>query len=440
MTDPVLNGLPVNLGDLLLARSIESNRIEFKAGWGEQIKTSVVRTVSAFANDLLNLGGGYVVLGVQEEGGRAVLPPAGLPRNDLERIQKEVRGACKRIVPEYSPLLFPVEHESGAALLVIWAPGGMTRPYQAPEDLNSPGSPRQFWIRRGPETIKAQGEDLRQLVALTAAVPFDDRRNLEAKIDDLDPFLVRRFLREIGSDLLNHEPPLDAQQLFRLLNLVTRINAHEVPRNVGLLFFNDDPEKFFPGTRTEVVQFHEDGDVLQEATFQGPISYQIRTALKYLESLKGMIIRKVPQQAEAEHIFPYPSEAIEEALGNAFYHRSYESPPESVKVYVYPDRMEVISYPGPVPGIELRHFQAGEPLPPVPARNRRIGDFLKELRLAERRGTGILKIQRKMRQIGSPEARFDFDETRTYFRVTLPLNPRFLEIMPQGTNGWPPPE
>jgi ATP-dependent DNA helicase RecG len=427
MSDLELDGLPVNLENLLHARSIESNRIEFKAGWDERIKTSVVRTVSAFANDLLNLGGGYVVLGVREEGGRAVLPPVGLAGLDLERLQKEVRGACKRIVPDYTPILFPVQYE-GVPLLVIWAPAGDTRPYQAPEDLNVSGSPLQFWIRRGPETIKAQGEDLRQLMAMTAKVPFDDRRSLEARIEDISPFLVRRFLHEIGSDLANHEPPLEEAQLFRLMNLVARVNGHEVPRNIALLFFNEEPDRFFRETRTEVVEFLEEGDVLKERIFRGPISYQIPVTLEYLDSLGGLIVRKVPDQAEAERIRPYPLEALEEALVNAFYHRSYEYPPEPVKVYVYPDRIEVISYPGPVPGIELRHFHSGEPIPPVPARNRRIGDFLKELRLAERRGSGIPKIQRRMRQNGSPEARFDFDEERTYFRVILPINPRYHEI------------
>ncbi|HSN85548.1 MAG TPA: ATP-binding protein, partial [Thermoanaerobaculia bacterium] len=260
---------------------------------------------------------------------------------------------------------------------------------------------------------------------LTARVPFDDRRNLDARIEDVSNLLVRRFLHEVGSDLINHDPPIDDRQLYRLLNLVTRTNGHEVPRNVALLFFNEDPDKFFRGTRTEVVRFRDEGDVLQEQVFRGPVSYQIRTTLQYLDSFTGIILRKVPGQAEAEKIVAYPYPAMEEALVNAFYHRSYETPPEPVKVYLYPDRMEIISYPGPVPGIQPRHFQPGESLPPVPARNRRIGDFLKELQLAERRGTGVPKIQRQMRQNGSPEARFDFDEERTYFRVILPVHPLY---------------
>jgi ATP-dependent DNA helicase RecG len=63
-------------------------------------------------------------------------------------------------------------------------------------------------------------------------------------------------------------------------------------------------------------------------------------------------------------------------------------------------------------------------------RNRRIGDFLKELHLTEGRCTGIPKIQRSMQYNGSPEALFETDEERTYFLTTLPVHP---ELRPQQT-------
>jgi len=103
--------------------------------------------------------------------------------------------------------------------------------------------------------------------------------------------------------------------------------------------------------------------------------------------------------------------------------KSYEDAPEPTKVYVYPDRMEMISYPGPVPGIAIEQLSGDRTPPPVPARNRRLGELLKELRLAEARGTGLPKIRRKMRENGSPDPVFDFDEARSYFRVTLPAHP-----------------
>lgn len=124
----------------------------------------------------------------------------------------------------------------------------------------------------------------------------------------------------------------------------------------------------------------------------------------------------------------YPLPAVRESLVNAVYHRSYEGVPEPTKVYLHPDRMEIISYPGPVPGLEREHFRLGGSIPPVPARNRRIGELLKELRLAEARGTGVPKVFRAMEQNGSPLPEFDFDDARSYFRVKLPAHPEYLAI------------
>lgn len=56
-------------------------------------------------------------------------------------------------------------------------------------------------------------------------------------------------------------------------------------------------------------------------------------------------------------------------------------------------------------------------------RNRRIGEFLKELRLTEGRGTGVPTIFKAMQENGSPPPRFDTDEERSYFTVVLPVHP-----------------
>ena len=47
--------LPLNLDDLIRQRTVEGDRIEYKAGWNPD---AVVRTLCAFANDFENLGGG----------------------------------------------------------------------------------------------------------------------------------------------------------------------------------------------------------------------------------------------------------------------------------------------------------------------------------------------------------------------------------------------
>lgn len=56
-------------------------------------------------------------------------------------------------------------------------------------------------------------------------------------------------------------------------------------------------------------------------------------------------------------------------------------------------------------------------------RNRRIGEFLKELDLKEGRATGIPKILRAMRENGSPAPEFETDDDRASFLVRIPVHP-----------------
>jgi hypothetical protein len=90
--------LPININDILHGRTVEWERLEFKAGWNPE---KVLHTLCAFANDFHNLGGGYVVIGVAEEDGRPVLPPVGIEPGALDRIQKELLNLGNRLQPSY---------------------------------------------------------------------------------------------------------------------------------------------------------------------------------------------------------------------------------------------------------------------------------------------------------------------------------------------------
>ena len=331
------------------------------------------------------------------------------------------------IDPPYQPILAP-EMVDDQHILVIWAPPSDSRPHQA-RDMDK--GIRQYFIRLGSESVDAgkQPELLTALMQLTARVPFDDRRALQATTEDIRETKVREFLHDVNSDLVN-EP--DTKTLYRNMRIASPVNGHDVPKNVALLFFSQDPEQWFPGARIEVAQFSADaaGDVIEEKIFRRrPIHEQLRECLAYLENLSGRQIQKLPGQMQAAHWVSYPALALRESLVNAVYHRSYEGNPEPIKVRLYSNRLEVISYPGPVPGIEARHLEGTEPLPPVPYRNRRVGDWLKELKLAEGKGTGLPKLRRVMAKNGSPPPVFDFDEDRSYFRVTLPVHPEYRAIL-----------
>ena len=416
--------LQINLDALLHCRGVESERVEFKASWDpDTTGVQVLRTICAFANDYHNLNGGYIVIGVGERDGRAVLPPAGLSAAEVEEAQQWIRGNCNRLDPHYPPILSP-ETVDDRLLLVVWAPASEMRPHRAPGDGGGPG---RYWVRVGSSTVDAEkrGDMLRGLIRQTARVPWDDRRASDARVEDLREAKVREYLRDVDSGLLD-EP--DARDVYRRMRITARVNDHEVPRNAGLLFFASEPVEWFRGARIEVVQFAADraGDVQEERVFGGALVDQIRGCLNHLENLSTSHLQKQPDRSQVRGWVSYPLPALRETLVNAMYHRGYDvDQPEPTKVYLYPSRVEVISYPGPVPGIEHRHLVANAQVRAAPARNRRIGEFLKELGLAEGRLSGLPKVFRAMEENGSPAPRFDFDEQRTLFQATLPAHPEY---------------
>ena len=87
-------------------------------------------------------------------------------------------------------------------------------------------------------------------------------------------------------------------------------------------------------------------------------------------------------------------------------------------------RLLVLSFPGADRCIRMEGLQQGKAVSRR-YRNRRIGEFLKELDLAEGRSTGVPKILRAMRNNGSPAPSFETDDDRTWFRVRLPVHPSF---------------
>ena len=152
-----------------------------------------------------------------------------------------------------------------------------------------------------------------------------------------------------------------------------------------------------------------------------------REALGYIQRnfLRETVI-KHPHRAEATRVWNYPYAAIEEALVNAVYHRSYEER-EPIEVRISHEELVIVSYPGPDRSIRLADLQAGRAVSRR-YRNRRIGEFLKELDMTEGRSTGIPKILKEMATNGSPVPLFETDDDRLSFVIRLPRHP--LSLVP----------
>ena len=246
--------------------------------------------------------------------------------------------------------------------------------------------------------------------------------NQAASLDDLSLRLIERFLRDVGSDLAL-ETGLSTETLGRRMNIVGGATEACFPKNVGLLFFNEAPHRFFPTTQIDVVWFPDGpgGDRFEEKEFRGPLAVILREAIEFIDRnyLKETVI-KHPHQPEAERFWNFPLAAIEEALVNAIYHRSYEER-EPVEVRITPQELTILSFPGADRSIRMEDLQTGRAISRR-YRNRLIGEFLKELDLAEGWSTGIPKILRAMRRNGSPVPVFESDNDRTWFLTRLPVH------------------
>lgn len=416
--------IPINIEKLIRNQIVESSRIDYKSDWNPE---SIIHSITAFANDIDNQGGGYVVIGIEDEYGMPKLPIKGLDKNSLDRINKELINKCNLIEPRYLPVIENIVYE-GKDLILIWVPGGSERPYKCPSSFpneKSHKTDKAYFIRKGSVTVKANSSDIKELFEISSNIPFDDRPNLTASITDIDDYLVSSFLYSVDSKLQSHMKNLSLSDRLQSLRLIGGPDEYQHPLNVSLLFFNERPDLFFPYAYIDVVEKSDPtGMGMIERHFTGPLDRQLKDSLSFIRnSIIAEKIFKLPDEEEALRFFSYPYAAIEEALCNAVYHKSYQIH-EPITLYVLPDRIEITSSPGPDRSItdeDLKNLH----LVSRTNRNRRIGDFLKELKLAEGRNTGIPTIVKSMRENSSPDPIFLTDNERSYFTVILPINNAF---------------
>ena len=424
--------IPTNIRTLLSGNVVEWARIEFKKTWDPEAS---LKTITAFANDLDNWGGGYIVIGVEEENGIPLKPYSGVPVNKVDAWQKDIFAKCKLMRPLYTPII-GVDELDGKIFIIIWCPGGDSRPYSCPKTMAKNDKERCYFIRKSSNTVIPNDDELKDLFNLANRTPFDDRVNHVADMSDLNYMLIKSYLKEIGSALYDTADNMAFADLCANMNLISTLPEYVKPKNVALMFFNPEPEKFFPCAQIDVVQFPEGdgGDKIIEQTFTGPLHEQLRAALRYIRNtiITEQVV-KSPDKAEVERFFNYPYAAVEEALSNAVYHKAYDER-EPIEVRVEKDMIEIISHPGPDRSVTLDGLRTFK-VKSRRYRNRRIGEFLKELHLTEGRNTGFKKILDALRQNGSPLPEFETNEAHDYFIARLFVREGFYDYESGNTSG-----
>lgn len=415
--------LPINIEDLLKRVKVESNRVEFKKGWNPD---TIYHSICAFANDLDNLGGGYVLVGVEEENGMPKRPLTGIPTEKIDGILQEMVRYNNMFAPYYLPRT-SVEEVDGVNILVIWAPVGVNRPYSIKCNVtNSNDKREEFYVRSGTSSIVAKGEVQTELQDLASRVPFDMRGNSQITEDDIDVLLLRAYLQNVKSRMTAELKHLDTMEMLERMDLLTGPTEQRMIKNVAAMMFCDHPEKFFPYTQISVVVFPEgkikNPNSFTEKVFKGSVPTMIKDAMSYLQSnvIKEYVI-KPKDRMESIRFFNYPYQALEESVVNAMYHRDYQEYQE-VEITVEPDRISILSFSGPDRSISTEAIKRCDILRSRRCRNNKLGDFLKELELTEGRGTGIPTIQDELAKNGSPRASIETDDDRSFFLIDIPVH------------------
>lgn len=192
----------------------------------------------------------------------------------------------------------------------------------------------------------------------------------------------------------------NAQELDKTLE---QMNLYEGPterrylKNVTAMMFCEELQKFFPVTRVEIVVFPEGriqnpNNFYEAPVITGTVPQIIKETLNYLRTFIREYVVKPKNRAESIRYFNYPYQALEEAVVNALYHRDYQER-EPVEITIEPDKISILSYSGPDRSVTIEAIRKGELLRSRRYRNRRLGDFLKELDLTEGRSTGIRRYR-----------------------------------------------
>lgn len=412
-----------NIKNILEGNYIESSRIEYKEGFNP---SEIVHSITAFANDIDNVNGGIIIIGVKEKNGLPSFPIEGLNPDAVDGIEKKLLEYCHFILPFYAPKSEVVKYD-GKTLLVLRVIPGYNRPYRCRKDVTDKNSPVFYYIRKFSSTVKANSEQIQELYENASHVPFDDQMNPFASLKDLDRQLMIDHLVKVGSNSLKKiTDATPTKDIAEDLELIDELTGEIYPKNVGLLMFSKNPQKYFPYAYTEVVNLPDPtGMNIKEKKFVGPLQKQLDDALDFIKTT--VIVnqyRKTEHGIYTKHNYNYPIDAIREFLANAIYHRSYQIT-EPITITILPNAIEIKSFPGLDSSIKDSDIKNLVIRSKRPYRNRRIGNFLKELHLTEGRNTGIPLAIKALRDNGSPDPIFDTDEERQSLIVRILIEPSF---------------
>jgi len=407
----------------------ESESVEWKEN-GEDIDiiVSIAKTICAFANDISNLGGGYVICGAKEikdEYGFQKVKFTGLSADKLKEIEGKVLQHCRDYInPSIAPLVHELENpENNSTRILVFV---ITSDSQA--HLYRDKSASNYYIRIGRETRIAKNGIYRQLMEMKQEVePFDKRANPNTDASDIDPMYFKNYLDEMGFTWSNYSAEYFISDKEKISEFLPPVLARKTLdgglslRNFALLTFGkkDSISRYFTEAYT-VLSIYNGVDKSEpygkRYQLTGSILEQTKKTLDLLDIIIYTNFDKTSDKPNKEK---YSKRAVQETVVNAFAHRDYQMP-DPIRITVFSNRIEIWS-PGTLHwGIDKEMFIEGKASPRW--RNQTFAYLFNKLRLAQAEGQGISTIIHSMRTEGCPDPAFEIGTDSV--KVILHAHPR----------------
>ena len=294
-------------------------------------RNSMADELAAMANSHT----GVVLLGVDDKS-KVV---HGIPRDKLDIVETWLRSICNDLIePPLDCVIrkMRITVEEGSEKVIVRV--------DVPRSLFVHQSPGGYFRRIGSSKRPMKPDVLARLFqqrSQTRLIRFDEQALPNAKFNDLDPKLWKRFRTVISS--------ANDQEFLEKMKLITRDDENVLrPTVSGVLMAADIPESFISSAFIQAVCYR---GAERNAAYQldakditGSLDVQIQEACRFVERNMRVYAIKAPNRIETPQ---FSMNAVFEAVVNAVVHRDYSIYGSKIRLHLFADRLEIFS-PGSI--------------------------------------------------------------------------------------------
>lgn len=417
-----------------ILRNRENSGVEFKRD--DVHPDSLAKELAA----LLNLEGGHIFLGVEDDG-----TVTGLTR-DVKNAEEWVMTVCRdHIQPALIPYWETLQWDNGKVVgILTLSTDSPDKPYKAKR-----GSAWITFIRVGSISREATREEEARLYQSSGLMRYDIKPVSGATLNDLDRRRLQNYFRDVRQqDFPAADDAAGWQHLLINTDLMVEDHARAIPTIGAILLFGRNPHRFLPQAGISAAAYpgtEKDYAARERTVLRGPIvsllsptgdileNGPVEQAIDFVRPTGGILENGLVEQAidfvrrntmveawidpngrRQDRWKEYPLEAVREAVANAIAHRDYSIAVTDIELTVYSDRLEVIS-PGRLPNtVTVEKMKFGYRA----TRNELIKEVLRDYKLIEASGLGVpRKIIKGMRDHNGTEPDLIEEETRFIVRL-----------------------